>query len=163
MAQGPLSILKLSTVSTAVPLLAEQPAARFRINSFTLDQPEGNRTWVQIKADCRTIDPVASSEGQTINPGFPVFVTFPLGTKDDPSTPPEWAGPAIAKFIDGVLGTSDEGNKKGKPTRPDLQPEDFPQFIGKEFFAKIAIKPGKDDYPANNVLKNFVFPGDIVA
>lgn len=160
---GPLSI-KTSTASTAIPLIHDGTMARFRVNALTIEPPEGNRTWQQIKADCRTMDPTPSSEGTPINPGWPVFVTFPLGTKDNLDVAADWVAPAVAKFQDALLGTGDVGNKKGKPARPDLDPADFPSYIGKEFVAKVGIKTDKNNPEfVNNVLKNLTFPGDVSA
>lgn len=161
---GPLSNLNTSRASTAVPLIADAQMGPFRVEQLTVDQPEGNRTWPQLKAKLVSVIAMASSEGHPINAGWPLFITFPLGTKDNPAVAPDWAGPAIAKFQDGVLGTGDEGNKKGKPTRPDLTEESLPEYIGKTVVCKIGIKKPKDEqYTDQNVVKTYTFPGDIAA
>lgn len=159
---GPLSI-KTSTTSTAIPLIADGQLARFRVNGLTLDQKEGT-LFPQVRVDARLLDPTPSAEGTTLNPGFPLFITFPLGSKEDPNTIPEWSVQALAKFQDGVLGTGDAGNKKDKVVRPDFTQESFPDYIGKEFFAKVGVRKSKDEqYGDSNVVKTYTFPGDIAA
>lgn len=173
---GPLSLFSTSKASTSLPLIADGTMCRFRIESVSVDQPEGNRTWAQIKIVTKTLDPVPSSEGHPINAGWPVFNTFPLGTKDATTTPPDWAPGAVSKFIDAVFGTGDKDNKKGKPERPEFFDQEAAaqgvaklsdaalSMIGKEIVAKVAVKKSKDDtFGDSNVLKNLTFPGDIAA
>ena len=158
---GPLSALKTSTASTAIPLLADGTAVHMSVESLAIQPPEGNRAYSQVKIKLVTKQPYPDSQGNTLNPGFPFFQTFPLGSKEDPGTPPSWVGSAVARFQDACLGTGDANNPKGKPARPDFDDADFPSYIGKELVAIAKIKQSKDDqYGPSNQLSNMQHPAD---
>ena len=159
----PLSI-KLSGVSTAIPLLANGVSGKFSVQAVTVDEPEGNRLWQQIKTKIVTTHAMTRDDGGDVQAGFPLFITYPLGQKDDLTTPPEWSLKNFVLFIDAVLGTADEGNKAGKPTRPNFDADLIPHLLGKEFWGKIGIKKSKDDsYGDSNVFKQMLNLADVKA
>ena len=161
---GPLSILQTSTTSTAIPLIADNQPVRFRVQEMTYAEPEGERAYGQVKVKLATIDPVPSRDGSTLNPGFPIFQTFNLGTKEDPSKPLDLVKRNICQFMDACLGTGDAGNTKGLPPRPELDTELFPTFIGKEFHAIVKVRESKDpQYGPSNQLNNMQYPASIAA
>lgn len=161
MDNAPLSIkFNTSQTKTAIPLIADGVMTRFRLKSIT--QSEGTDTAnPAIKFEFNLLDPAPTTEGGTVNPGFPIFLSVPLRTKESPETP-EWSQQKVAQLIDAMLGTGDPGNKKNKPTRPDFGPDLVPQLIGKEMIAKVKTYRGKDDVLRND-LGTFTFPGDVAA
>lgn len=169
---GPLDISYDTTqTKTAIPLIRDGEHVRFRLSALTLERTEkGPSTkWV---FDQQT--PAPDTEGGTIAPGgmgAKQFVNIQLYSKPD-SKDPGWFIKKICQYTDALLGTSDPGNKKGKPERPSffMQPVDpaNPQLdmntvnlmIGQELVASMKVKQG--DYIGNEFGK-VTFPGDISA
>lgn len=159
----------LSQTKTVVPLMADGVLARLRLERLSVDQTEKGPS---TKWEWKLVDPVASTEGVQIRPGdfgSTFFENVQMYSKPD-AKDPAWFVAKIAKRVDGLLGTGDQGNPKGKPARPaiNLSPgnsvaaitELAPQLIGKEIVAKMKVKTG--DYVGNEI-STVTFPGDISA
>jgi hypothetical protein len=158
---APLSIsLNLSGTKTAVPMVADGTMVKLRLVSLTqVTGDKGN----SLKFEYDLVDPAPDTEGGTINPGAfgsKIFEQIAMYAKPD-AKDTQWFYKNIAQRIDALLGTGDEGNKKGKPTRPDLSAELVPQLIGKELVAKMKVQ--QDDNFTGNRIQSVTFPGDIAA
>jgi hypothetical protein len=157
----PLSIsLNLSGTKTAIPMVQDGAMVRLRLLSLTqVAGDKGN----SLKFEYDLLDPAPDTEGGTINPGAfgsKIFEQVAMYAKPD-AKDPTWFHKVIAQRIDALLGTGDEGNKKGKPTRPDLSSELVPQLIGKELVAKMKVQ--QDDNFTGNRIASVTYPGDIAA
>jgi hypothetical protein len=146
----PLNIhLDLSKIKTALPLIQEC-MTKVRLEDITENQRDGATI---VKMEFHLTEGAPSEDGSRVNAGFPIFVNF--------DTSQVWLQQKLAKFIDGLLGTGDEGNKKGKPARPDFGPELLPDLIGREAIAKVVItRSKKSDYVGNDIT-SLTFLGDV--
>jgi hypothetical protein len=90
----------------------------------------------QLVLEFTTTEPAPSTDGTEIRAGFPLFERIALYAKEG-SKNPTWFLDKIARRIDALLGTGDEGNTKGKPTRPNLNAETVAQMIGQECVLKM--------------------------
>ena len=157
----PLDIsLNLSGTKTAIPMVADNTMVRLRLVS--LSQTKGDKGST-LRFEYDLVEPAPDTEGGTINPGAfgsKIFENVALYAKPD-AKDPRWFEKVIAQRIDGLLGTGDEGNKKGKPTRPDLSAQLVPQLIGKELVAKMRVQ--QDDAYTGNRIASVTYPGDIAA
>lgn len=147
---SPLNIhLDLSKVKTALPLIQEC-MTKVRLQDVTESQRDGATV---IKMEFHLSDGAQTEDGGQVNAGFPLFVNF--------DTSQVWLQQKLAKFIDGLLGTGDENNRKGRPTRPDFGPELLPDLIGREAIGKIIIsRSKKSDYVGNDIA-SLTYLGDI--
>lgn len=157
----PLSIsLDLSGTKTAIPMVADGTMVRLRLVSLTQIKGEKGNS---LRFEYDLVEPAPDTEGGVINPGAfgsKIFETIAMYAKPD-AKDPKWFYKNIAQRIDAFLGTGDEGNKKGKPVRPDLSAELVPQLIGKELVAKMKVQ--QDDVYTGNRIQTVTFPGDIAA
>jgi hypothetical protein len=157
----PLSIsLNLSGTKTAVPMV--QDGAMVRLRLISLVQLNGEKG-PSLKWEYDLVEPAPDSEGGTIQPGAfgsKIFEQIAMYAKPD-AKDPKWFEKNIAKRIDALLGTGDEGNKKGKQVRPNLSAELVPQLIGKELVAKMQVQ--QDANFTGNRIQTVTFPGDIAA
>ena len=109
---------------------------------------------------------VPSEDGKQVEPGKPgsniTAKVFMFG-KDytEPGVTPERVLTQVCRIQDALLGTGDEGNPKGKPTRPPSNDELVPQLIGKEIVAKVRVSTSKDGQYTNNDFAAMYFPGDM--
>jgi len=161
MDKEPLSIsLNLSGTKTAIPMVADGTMVKLRLVSLSqIKGDKGN----SLNFEYTLVDPAPDNEGGMINPGAfgsTIFERVALYAKPD-AKDPKWYESVISKRIDALLGTGDAGNKKGKPTRPDLSAELVPQLIGKELVAKMQVQ--NDDSFVGNRIRSVTFPGDIAA
>ena len=157
----PLSIsLNLSGTKTAIPMVADGTMVRLRLISLSqIKTDKGN----SLRFEYDLVEPAPDSEGGTINPGAfgsKIFENVAMYAKVD-AKDPKWFEKTIAQRIDALLGTGDAGNKKGKPTRPDLDGSLVPNLIGKELVAKMKVQ--NDENYVGNRIQNVTFPGDIAA
>lgn len=157
----PLSIsLNLSGTKTAIPMVADGTMVKLRLVSLSqIKGDKGN----SLRFEYDLVEPAPDTEGGTINPGAfgsKIFENIAMYAKPD-AKDPRWFEKNIAQRIDAMLGTGDQGNKKGKPTRPDLSAELVPQLIGKELIAKMKVQ--QDDNFTGNRLGTVHYPGDIAA
>jgi len=152
--------LNLSGTKTAVPMVQDGAMVRLRLVNVSLVSGEKGNS---LKWEYDLVDSAPDTEGGTINPGAfgsKIFEQIALYAKPD-AKDPKWFLTNISKRIDALLGTGDEGNKKGKPTRPDFNGELIPQLIGKELIAKMKVQ--NDDNFVGNRIQTVTFPGDIAA
>jgi hypothetical protein len=146
----PLNIhLDLSKVKTTLPLI-QDCMTKVRLKDVTESQRDGASV---VKMEFVLVDGAPTDDGTTVGAGFPLFVNF--------DTSQVWLQQKLAKFVDGLLGTADADNKRGKPARPDFGPELLPDLIGKEAIAKIVIsRSKKSDYVGNDIA-SLTFLGDV--
>lgn len=161
---GPLDInLDLSKTKTTVPMVAEGHLCEWRFEKAGMKQA-GEGKGNMITMEWKLTQPAPNTEGGQIKPGemgATLFENIALFDKNTPTGQiPEWAQKRIAQRIDALLGTGDEGNPKGKPTRPAFNAETVSQMIGKTVVAKMKVKGG--DFPGNE-FGTLTFPGDIAA
>jgi len=158
MNEAPLSIsLALSEVKTSIPIIANDTMVKARLKNISQQVVEGKGN--STKWEYTLVDPAPTVDGLTVAPGFPIFENIQLYAKPDAKNP-HWFVEKISRRIDGLLGTGDKGNKKGKPDRPDFNAETVAMLIGKEVILKLKVKTG--EYEGNEIDKVF-FPGDIAA
>jgi hypothetical protein len=160
----------LSQAKTVVPLIADGHLTRLRLDSLTV---ETNEKGDAAKFQWKTLEPVPTTDGSQLNPGdfgSTIFDSIAMYAKADAKNP-AWFVSNIAKRIDGLLGTADAGNPKGKPARPsvNLAPGQSraaieqlaPSLVGKEIVAKMKVRT--DDYGTKNEIGQIHFPGDLAA
>lgn len=147
----PLNIsLDLSKVKTTVPLIADGHMTRVRLKDITQQDRDGATI---IKWEFALVDPAPTTDGATVNAGFPMFVNFDLSH--------EFLVQKMSRFVDGLLGTGDVDNKKGKPPRPQFDAQLASQMIGTEGIAKVIVtRSKKSDYVGNDI-QTLTFPGDL--
>lgn len=157
----PLSIsLNLSGTKTVNPMFADGSMVKLRL--ISLSQFKGDKG-NSLRFEYDLVEPAADSEGGIINLGAfgsKFSENVALYAKAD-AKDPKWYESVISKRLDALLGTGDAGNKKGKPTRPDLSNELVPQLIGKELVAKMKVQ--NDDNFVGNRIATVTYPGDIAA
>ena len=158
--EGPLDItLNISQAKTAVPMIADGHVCKWRLHSISKVSGEKGD---QLKFEYDLVDPAPDSEGGQILPGAmgaKFFENIALYAKPD-AKDPKWFEKRIASRVDALLGTGDAGNKKNKPTRPDLDAQAVAQMIGKELVAKMKVRTG--DFIGNEFGAVY-FPGDVTA
>lgn len=163
--KAPLSItLGTQNATTSIPLIADNHLAKLRLQSITQSGPQGKRSWSQINFDFKLVDNAPTIEGAEVNAGFPIFVSIPLGSKDDANKTPAWAEKRVAQLLDALLGTGDKGNAKGKPARPDLSAAIVPDLIGKEMIGKIIVRKYTGESgveQSSNDVSQYYFPADL--
>lgn len=158
MSQAPLSIaFDTSKAKTAVPMYADGQMVRFSFAGVKEESGEKGKTLI---LEWNAMHPAANTDGGQIpvgGLGSKIFDRIQLyGGKPEDETP--WFVKKLSTRIDALLGTSDAGNTKGKPTRPDFNNETVAAMIGKEMVAKMKVKTG--DYSGNE-FGNLYFPGDL--
>lgn len=155
--EAPLSInLDLGSVKTSVPIIVDGTMVKVRLKNISQQQTEKGQS---TKWEYTLVDPAPTIDGGQVQPGFPIFENIQLYAKPDAKNP-NWFVEKIARRIDGLLGTGDEGNKKGKPSRPAFNGETVAMLIGKETLLKLKVKTG--EYEGNEIDKGY-FPGDLAA
>lgn len=163
---GPLNLTApTESAKTAIPMFPEGTYVKFRLKEIGQDAvpDKGNDAGV-IKFEFELVEPAPDQEGGTIAPGAlgsKVFVNVQNYDKNTPAAPgvwPKWALEKLAKIQDGLLGTGDTGNKKGKPARQGFGPQLVPSLIGQVTFLKFKNKTG--DFIGQDV-QSFTFPGDV--
>lgn len=147
----PLNInLDLTGVTTTLPLIADGTIAKCRLKNITQTEREGNPI---IKWELTLLESAPTVDGLSVQPGFPLFVNFDVSK--------EFLLQKMSKFVDGILGTGDANNKKGKPPRPQFNAETVNSMLGAEAFAKITItKSKKSDYVGNDIT-SLIYPDDL--
>jgi hypothetical protein len=147
----PLNIsLDLSKIKTTIPLIMDGTMARVRLKDVSQGDRDGHTV---IKWEFILVEPTTTTEGGNVGPGFPLFVNFDLSQ--------EWLQQKMAKFVDGLLGTGDEDNRKGKPIRPQFDSELVARMIGTEGIAKIIVtRSKKTDYVGNDIA-SLTYPQDL--
>lgn len=158
MASGPLSItLSTSQIKTAIPQIADNSWVNLKLNAVKEgDIPNKGKT---IEFEFQLAERATSADGTPIEPnglGSKVFHTLFLFGKDGPEAAMTRAAVDAGKVIDGLLGTGDPSNNKGKPVRPDFGPQVIPDLVGKNVFALTKLDP---QYGVK--IKEFRFPGDV--
>lgn len=159
---GPLDIsLDLSNTKTTVPMVMEGHLCEWRFVRAGTKTSENGKT---VVLEWDLVNPAPNTEGGQIKPGemgSKLFENIALYDKNTPKDQvPEWANKRIAQRIDGVLGTGDLGNPKGKPARPVFNAETVTKMIGQTMVAKMKVRGG--DYVGNE-FGQITFPGDISA
>lgn len=162
---GPLSInINTSAAKTVAPMINDGEWVELRLTAL---EGASNEKGDYLKWKWELVNPapsVASAKGEG-DPIFPgkmgsiIFENIQLYSKPD-SKDPDWFKKKIAVRLDGLLGTGDAENKKGKPARPDLTSELVPQLLGKTIRAKMKVKTGEFE---GNEIGNIMFPGDVQA
>lgn len=159
MAAGPLSIaLKTAATKTEVPKVADGTQTLLVLKSLTQDR---NDKGDFLKFEWVFKNPTPMADGSVVAPGqfgSTKFEQIPLYAKADAKNP-EWFLEKIAKRIDALLGTGDDGNKAGKPTRPDLDASVVSAMIGKEVVAK--FKHREFEGVTRDEIDTVTFPGDV--
>lgn len=157
---GPLDIsLDLNSTKTAIPMIADGHLCEWRLKNLTQASSDKGQT---LKFEYDLVAPAPSTEGTEIRPGdmgSKFFENIQLYAKPD-AKDPQWFMKKLATRIDALLGTGDEGNSKGKPTRPALSAATVPDLLGKVLLAKMAVRTG--EYTGNE-FKTVTFPGDVAA
>jgi hypothetical protein len=138
----PLNInVNLADVTTTVPLIVDGTMAKVRLKNISQTERDGNPV---IKWEFTLAEPAPTTDGLQVQPGFPLFANFDVSR--------EFLVQKMARFVDGLLGTGDANNKKGKPARPALNAETVSRMIGAEAVAKITlVKSTKSDYVGNDI------------
>lgn len=150
--QQPLSIsVDLSTVKTTPPLIADNTLATVRLSSITEVQRDSGV--LVLKWEFHLADDVKTEDGGKLNAGFPLFVNFDLSR--------DFLLVKMARFVDGLLGTGDKGNRRGKAARPDFNQELVEQLIGRAAVAKIIITKSKSSDYVGNDIASLSFPDDL--
>jgi hypothetical protein len=154
MSDQPLNITVNTTdIATALPLIVDGTQAKVRLKNIS--QLERDSGQLVIKWEFALVDPAPTVDGAQVQAGFPLFVNFDVSR--------DFLLRKMATFIDGILGTGDINNRKGKPSRPALGPESVSQMLGGEAIAKIVVvKSTKSDYVGNDIDK-LTYPGDLAA
>jgi hypothetical protein len=138
----PLNIdLDLTNISTAVPVVANNTTAKVRLRNITQQDRDGTPI---IRWEFALSEPAAAEDGTLVQAGHLIFVSF--------DTSQDWLKQKMARFVDGMLGTGDKGNTKGRPERPRFNAETVSQMLGKEALARITVtKSKKTDFVGNDV------------
>ena len=161
---GPLSIsLNTAAVKNTIPLIANGLWVEFRLEEISGEHVVGKGDTSKWKWSLVT--PTTSTEGKTLNVGFPFTENIQFYDKNtDPENPvvPEWALKKVCARIDGLLGTGDPENKKNKPVRPDFNAELVPSLIGKVIRVEMKVE-SSEQYGDKNQFGKIIFPGDIQA
>lgn len=130
----PLSInLELAGCKTATPIIAKGHMVRVRLKNLSQTTTDKGP---QLVFEFQTTEPAPSTDGTEIRPGFPIFERIALYAKEGAKNP-TWFLEKIARRVDALLGTGDEGNNKGKAPRPALNAETVAQMIGQECVLKM--------------------------
>lgn len=158
--EGPLDItMDTTNAVVAIPQPADGVMARWKIVKISKVLSKEQKPMLKFEYDL--VNPVASTEGQQIEPGKPGSKHFEnIALFDKNTTPPEipkWAITKVSQRIDAALGTGDKGNLKGKPERPGF-PACADALIGKELIAKMKAQTG--DFVGSE-FATVRFPGDI--
>ncbi len=158
----------LSQAKTVVPLIANGTLCRLKLVNLTLDKTEKGPS---TKWEWEIVEPVPTTDGDQLRPGdfgSKIFENIQMYAKPD-AKEPTWFVKKIATRIDGLLGTSDPGNRKGKPARPsiDLNPANadsaIPQLaqavVGQQIVAKMSVSAFEG--VERNEIQKVTFPGDV--
>lgn len=161
--QGPLNLsLDTQTAKTSVPKFLEGIHVKMRLTAINQDTVEGKGQ--VIKFAYELVDPAPQQDSQEpLLPGAfgsKVFDSVQLYDKNTkPGDPaPSWSINKICARQDGFLGTGDEGNKKGKPTRPKFDAECVSKMLGQVAFFKFKNKTG--DYDGQDIA-SITHPSDV--
>lgn len=142
-----------------MPLIADDSTVQIRFKTVKENKTEKGTVLV---FEYTTSAPCQSSEGGTINPGFPLFERVQLYDKNTAAGEvPDWAMKRICNRIDGFMGTADPENKKGKPARPNFSPQLIAEMVGREAFARVKVRV-TPDYTGNDIV-SLSYPGDVAA
>jgi hypothetical protein len=156
----PLDIsLNLGDTKTTVPAIADNTMVKLRLVSLSQQKTEKGNS---LRWEYDLVEPTIDTEGNALNPGAfgsKIFENIALYAKPD-AKDPKWFEKRIATRIDGLLGTGDPGNAKGKPTRPNLDAKLVPNLIGKVLVAKMRLR--KDDFGGSEIA-SVTYPGDIAS
>jgi hypothetical protein len=132
----PLNVnFDLSNVKTAIPLIADGHIVQARLKSIEQEQTDKGAT---LKWTYETTEPAPTKDGSEAAPGFPIFERIQLYAREGAKNP-TWFLEKIARRMDALLDTGDEGNAKGKPARPAFGPETVAQMIGRPVALKMSI------------------------
>jgi len=131
-----LDTLDLSTVETGMPLLPEMLVA-LQVTEINLT-PNKAGTGHNLNIKFATTEPMTSTEGKAINPGFPVFDLISLAPteKYDPK-------PKLAEFKEAATGS------KTGPFNP------IEQYIGAVVTVRLGIERS-DEYGNKNRIKRYI-------
>lgn len=94
-----------------------------------------------VVAKLELLESALDNNGNKINPGelgstytHRIYCYAKEGSKN-----PTWFHAALAQLLDGLLGTSDKGNLKGLPERPDFNAETVEMLFGRDMFIKLSL------------------------
>jgi hypothetical protein len=153
--------LDLSKQKTSIPVLAENGSGKggYRVRFANVKQTTVENKGDVLAFELHLLEPAPTTDGLQVKPGFVIWDRVYLYGKDTPpGEVPEMALTKLSKITDALLGTGDEGNKDGKPTRPAFNNDLIPTLIGKETLIKVKVKTG--EYEGNEVSK-YTYPGDL--
>lgn len=157
---GPLNLtLDTANAKTSIPFFVENTYVKARLQAIQQDEVEGKGPTISFEFNLA--DPAPNQDGGTILPGqmgSKIFKTVYLYGKDGEEAAKVRAANDIGKIIDGLLGTADADNKKGKQPRPAFGPELVPTLIGQVTLLKF-VNP-KGDRTSQDI-REFKFPGDV--
>lgn len=154
---APVSIsMDLTKHKTTVPVISNDRWVKARLANLG---QVANEKGQMLKWEYHLLEPAPTTDGGTVNPGFPIFENITLYSKDTPPGQwPDFAKTKVCKRVDALLGTGDPGNKAGRPERPAFSGELVPVLIGKELYLQLTAKTG--DYEGNDI-KQVRFPADM--
>lgn len=157
---GPLNLtLPTGNAKTSMPKLVEDTYIKVRLNAIKQDTVENKGDTITFEFNLSA--PAPNQDGGTISPGqmgSKMFHTLYLYGKDGAEAAALRATESISKILDGVLGTGDPDNKKGKQPRPDFGPQLVPALIGQETLIK--VRNPKGDRTSQDIV-SFTYPGDV--
>lgn len=157
---GPLNLtLDTSNAKTSIPFFVENTYVKARLQRIEQDTLEGKGDTISF--EFALVDPAPNQDGGTILPGAmgsKIFKTLYLYGKDGEEAAKVRAANDIGKILDGLLGTGDADNKKGKAPRPNFGPELVPTLIGQTTLLK--FRNPKADRTSQDII-GFTFPGDV--
>ncbi len=128
--QDPLNVaIPLDEVETSLPLIPEQDVSVTCTESSV--DPNKDKTGFNWNLTLCTTSPLQSTDGRTINPNFPLYLTIGLQpaaeTKD-----PEGFKRNLAATVDALFGSS-------KENRPAFTRELVSSAVGKQAIAHVFI------------------------
>ncbi len=156
---GPLSIAVDTQVKTSVPMFAEKVYIPFRLVDIAEKANEKGKT---ISFVWDLLEPAPSTDAEhPIKPGAFGSKFFDNVALYDKNTPPgEVPQQAVKKISlrqDGILGTGDPDNKKGKTPRPPFNDETARAMLGQVALLQFKVKTGEFE---GNEITGIMFPGD---
>lgn len=156
---GPLDFsLPTGTTKTAIPRLVPDTYVKVRLAGIRSESGEKGKT---LHFDWQLVDPTPNADGGTIMPGqlgSKIFDTLYLYGKDGEEAAKVRATEKVSKILDGLLGTADPDNKKGKQPRPEFTPELAPTLYG--LTTLIKVRDPKGDRTQQDIV-SYTFPGDV--
>lgn len=157
---GPLNLtLPTGSAVITVPFFVEKTYVKVRFAKVSQETvPEKGDV---IRFDFDLVDPAPNQAGGTILPGqigSKLSKTVYLYGKDGAEAAQARATNDVSRILDGFLGTGDEGNKAGKPTRPQFDATVVPTLIGQT--ALVQFRNPTGDRTSQDI-SSFTFPGDV--